>query len=75
MIEIINKQKFPVQIMVRSRKAPRAFTTKNIPAVGAGKNRYFLEEERITDDIDRKEKMGLISVIQPLNKLIGNKGE
>lgn len=61
MIEITNIQKSPVQILVRSRKHPRSFTTLNIPGIGAGKNVYLLEDERATEYIDRVEKMGLIS--------------
>lgn len=37
MIEIKNKQKGPVQVLVRSKKHPRAFTTLNIPGIGSGK--------------------------------------
>jgi hypothetical protein len=73
MLEIRNKSKFPVQLMVRSRKAPRAFTTLIIPGVGQGKNVYLLEDERHTTYIDRVEKMGLISTRHIPNKL--RKGE
>ncbi len=62
MLEITNRQKFPVQLVVRSKKAPRAFTTLNIPAVGKGNNVAILEDERFTDYINRIEEMGLISV-------------
>lgn len=68
MLEIKNKNKFPVQLVIRSRKAPRSFTVLNIPGVGSGKNICLLEEERATDYIDRAEKEGLIST-----KLIPNK--
>lgn len=73
MLEIKNKQKFPVQLIVRSRKSPRSFTTLNIPGVGCGKNIYLLEDERKTEYIDRAEKDGLISTKQLPNKL--RKGE
>jgi hypothetical protein len=72
MIEIINKQKCPVQILIRSRKSPRSFTTLNIPGVGSGKNIYLLEDERATEYIDRVEKLGLIST-KKINRL--TKGE
>ena len=49
MLEIKNKKKFPVQLVIRSRKAPRAFTVLNIPGVGGGKNVYYLEDERVTE--------------------------
>jgi hypothetical protein len=61
MLEITNRQKYPVQLIIRSRRATRSFTTLNIPGVGKGKNIYFLEDERSTDYIDRAEKDGLIS--------------
>lgn len=61
MIEIKNKQKSPVQIIVRSRTAPRAFTTLIIPGIGKGKNIRLIDDEQTTDIIERVEKMGLIS--------------
>lgn len=61
MIEIKNKLKSPVQCIVRSRTAPRAFTTLNIPGVGKGKNVRLIEDELHTEYIDRLEKDGLIS--------------
>jgi len=61
MIEITNKLKSPVQLVVRSKKAPRAFTTLNIPGVGKGHNVRIIEDESHTEYIDRVEKMGLIS--------------
>lgn len=74
MIEIRNKQKSPVQILVRSRKAPAAFTTLNIPGIGQGKNVICIEDERATEIIDRVEKMGLISTRYIPNKRV-DKGE
>lgn len=68
MLEIKNKQKFPVQVIVKSRRSPRSFTVKNIPGVGSGKNIYLIAEERATDYIDRAEKEGLITT-----RLIPNK--
>jgi hypothetical protein len=73
MIEITNKQKTPVQVVVRSRKKPRSFTTLNIPGVGAGKNIYLLEDERVTEYINRAEDDKLISTRHIPNKII--KGE
>lgn len=61
MIEIKNKIKSPVQVVVRSRRAPRAFTTLIIPGVGKGNNVRLIEDELKTEYIDRVEKMGLIS--------------
>ena len=73
MLEIRNKSKFPVQLIIRSRAAPKAFTTLNIPGVGSGKNVYLLEDERNTPYIQRVEDMGLISTKHIPNKL--RKGE
>jgi len=73
MLEIKNKQKFPVQLVIRSRTAPRSFTVLNVPGIGCGKNIYFLEDERATEYIDRAEKDGLISTRYIPNKL--RKGE
>lgn len=68
MLEITNKKKYPVQLVVRSRKTPRSFTTLNVPGVGCGKNIYNLEDERTTEYIDRAEKDGLISIRHIPNK-------
>lgn len=67
MIEIVNKQRSPVQVLVRSRRSPRSFTTLNIPGIGSGNNIYLLEDERVTEYISRVEKLGLIST----RKVIG----
>lgn len=61
MIEIKNKQKGPVQVLVRSKKHPRAFTTLNIPGIGSGKNVRQIDDELVTEYIERVERMGLIS--------------
>lgn len=60
MLEIKNKGKSPIQVIVRSRKAPRAFTTLNIPGIGKQKNIRLIEDELVTEYIARVEKMGLI---------------
>ncbi|MHA2043430.1 MAG: hypothetical protein ACW99G_01475 [Candidatus Thorarchaeota archaeon] len=51
MIEIINRKRSPISLMVKSLKAPRSFTIMNIPGVGAGHNVKELAEERITDHV------------------------
>lgn len=64
MIEIRNKDKSPIQIMVRSRKASLSFTTLIIPGIGSGKNVILLEDEKLKDIEEvtkRVEKKGLIS--------------
>ncbi len=61
MIEIKNKTKGPVQVVIRSRMTPRNFTVLNIPGIGASKNVVYLEDERHTEYVDRVERMGLIT--------------
>lgn len=73
MLEIKNRNKFPVQLVVRSRRTPNSFTTLNIPGIGNGKNIYYLEDERATEYVDRAEKQGMISTRHIPNKL--RKGE
>lgn len=75
MIEITNKTRGPVQLLIRSRKAPRSFTTLNLPGIGAGNHRYHLEDERATEYIERAEKLGLISTRHIPNRELKNKGE
>ncbi len=67
MIEIKNKMKGPVQVLVRSRvevpgSGSRSFTTLNIPGVGAGNNIYVLEDDRLA-------KLEMISVRHVPNKI------
>lgn len=73
MLEITNKSRFPVPLMVRSRRTPRSFTTLNIPGVGRGKNVCFIEDELWTEYIERAEKQGLITYRRIPNTL--RKGE
>lgn len=75
MIEITNKKKHPVQVVIRSRKGARAFTTLNIPGRGAGCNVYQLEDERHTEYVDRVEELGFISTKYVPNQEIIREGE
>jgi hypothetical protein len=61
MIEIKNKGRSPVQILVRSKTAPKAFTTLIIPGIGKSQNVRMIEDEQATEYIERVEKFGLIS--------------
>ena len=72
MIEITNKKKYPVQIVVKSTKIPNSFTCLNIPGIGKKNNIFLLQDERATEYIDRVEKLGLIST-KKINRL--TKGE
>jgi hypothetical protein len=74
MIEIKNKTKGPVQVLIRSRRSPKSFTTLNIPGIGSGRNTYLLEDERNTEYVERAEKIGLITT-RHLTKKELNKGE
>lgn len=75
MIEIKNKQKGPVQILVRSATAPRAFTTLVIPGVGKGNNIRLITDEMKTDYIDRIERTGLISTRYVANVIAADSGK
>jgi hypothetical protein len=71
MIEIKNKTRGPVQLVVRSKLAPRAFTTLNIPGIGNSKNVVFVEDERIISEIlERVEKTGMITTRYIENKKV-----
>jgi hypothetical protein len=61
MIEITNKQKYPVQIVVKSTKIPNSFTCLNIPGIGKKNNIFLLQDERATEYIDRAAEAGLIT--------------
>lgn len=73
MIEITNRQRGPVQLVIRSRKHLNAFTTLNIPGIGSGKNVYPLADELMTEYVERAEKSGLISTRYVKNNV--TKGE
>lgn len=61
MIEVKNKTRSPIQLVVRSRKAPSSFTTLIVPGIGKGMNVRLIEDELVTEVIERVEKMGLIT--------------
>lgn len=56
MIEITNRTKSPVQLVVRSTRHPRSFTTLVVPGIGAGRNVIYIPDERHTEFVDRAEK-------------------
>jgi len=79
MIEIKNKTRAPIQLVVRSRvgvpgSGSRAFTTLIIPGIGKGRHTYYLEDERSTEYVDRIEKMGFITT-KKVKKNKETKGE
>ncbi len=69
MLKITNRQRSPIQLVVRSfsKKTPRSFTTKTIPGIGSGHNVIEIEDERYTEYFDRLERWELISV-ERINK-------
>jgi N-acetyl-gamma-glutamylphosphate reductase len=75
MYKITNKIKSPVQVLVRSYtevpgSGTRAFTTLNIPGVGAGNNVYMLEDERhLPEYTERLKKAKMIDVQHVPNKI------
>lgn len=63
MIEITNRTKGPIQLVVKSMSKNRkgkAISVVNIPGIGAGKNVYLLEDERHTEYVDWAEAKGFI---------------
>lgn len=72
MIEITNMQKSPIQVMVRSKKKVRSFTVLTIPGMGSGHNKRIIEDEAVTENIERVESMNLISTRKIKNKIREN---
>ncbi len=68
MIEITNKTNGPVQLLVRSRRKARSFTTLILPGRGAKQNVKVIADELYTEYIDRAESSGLISTRKITNK-------
>ena len=61
MIEIKNKTRGPVSLLVRSKKA-KNFTNLVVPGIGAGKNVVLIEDEQFISEVaERIEKLGMIS--------------
>lgn len=61
MIELVNVNKFPVQVVVKSTRIPNSFTCLNIPGIGKKNNIFLLEDERATEYIDRAVEAGLLT--------------
>ena len=60
MIEVKNKTRQPVQVMVRSATKNRTFNTTVIPGMGKGKNVRRWPEELITDQMRHLEREGFL---------------
>lgn len=62
MIEIRNKQRFPVPLVLKSKTHPKGITNKILPGIGKGNNVINIEDELYTSYIDEAEKRGWISI-------------
>lgn len=64
MYEVTNKQRGPVQLLIRSRRgpSPREFTVLNLCGIGKGNNIRLVEDELMTDYIWQAEREKLVSV-------------
>jgi hypothetical protein len=74
MIEITNRKKGPVQLVIRSRKHLNNFTTLCIPGIGSGKNVYLLADELMTEVVSRVEGTGDITT-KYVKNIVTTKGE
>lgn len=70
MLKITNKQKCPIQLILRTKVKPRGFTTLNVPGIGAGKNTVYIEDEMATEYIEKLQKNKLITT-----KYVKSRGE
>ena len=64
MLEITNRTRGPVSLIVRSRKGPqtRQFTTLTVLGIGAGLNVVCIEDEAATQYVDKARREKLITV-------------
>jgi hypothetical protein len=62
MKEIINKDRGPLQLMVRSKNKAVGFTTQILPGKGKGNHIIFIEDEEYTDQINYLKEEKLIVV-------------
>ena len=56
MYEITNREKGPVQLVIKSKTRPHAMVCLNIPGLGSDKNVYHLQDELMTEYVERAEK-------------------
>lgn len=62
MIQIVNKKRGPIQLVIRSATHNGGFTTLNIPGIGAGRNTYNLRDELMTEWVERARDDGFITI-------------
>jgi hypothetical protein len=75
MIEITNKQKSPIQLVIKSRKQPHSMTCLNLPGMGSGKNVYYLADELTTEYVERAERKHKLITTKYIPNRELNKGE
>jgi len=75
MIEITNKQRGPVQLIVKSKKEPRTMTVVNVPGLGSGNNVFYLKDELTTKYIDKAEKVYKLITTKYIPNIEFNKGD
>ena len=68
MIEITNKQRSPIQLVIKNRKQPHSMTCLNIPGLGCGKNVCYLADELTTEFVQRAENNKFITTKYIPNK-------
>ena len=61
MIEITNRDRGPVQLMVKSRNYVSGFTTQILPGRGKKQNVCLIEDEQWTDQIGLLEELKMVS--------------
>ncbi len=61
MIEITNRERGPVQLMVKSGNYVSGFTTKILPGRGKKQNVYVIQDEQWTPQIGLLEDLKMIS--------------
>lgn len=61
MIEIVNKERGPIQLMLRSSTKANGFNLVVLPGRGAGKNRRVIADEEMTPQIKHLESLRLIT--------------
>lgn len=69
MKQIVNRKKGPIQLVIRSKDHNGGFTTLCIPGVGGGRNVYNLEDELMTEYVERAKNEGFIT-IRHINNVI-----
>lgn len=62
MIEIRNKRRYPISLIIKSRRRPRGMAIINICSIGKGKNIYLLDDELNTEYVDKAAAAGDIEI-------------